>query len=83
MQENVGFALETMAKEIRVSNLITPNSNCPNSPVQSLNISHPVNGDINYFLSGTDLHRRLSRARFLRGLCFFHGNCVNGITSSV
>lgn len=59
VQENIGFALETMAKEIRVSNVTTANSNCPNSPVQSLNISHPINGDINYFLSGGDFHRRL------------------------
>ncbi|TSC74028.1 MAG: hypothetical protein G01um101444_388 [Parcubacteria group bacterium Gr01-1014_44] len=60
VQENIGFALETMSKEIRVSNVATPNSVCPGSPAQSLNITHPVNGDINYFLSGVDLHRRLS-----------------------
>src|SRR3989338_6730284 len=62
VQENVGFALESMAKEIRVSTIATSNTNCPNSPVQSLSINHPVNDSIDYFLSGTDLHRRLPGA---------------------
>ena len=59
VQENVGFILESMAKEIRVSTISTANTSCPGSPAQSLSIVHPVNGSIDYFLSGTDLHRRL------------------------
>lgn len=62
VQENVGFALESMAKEIRVSSISTSNTNCPGFPVQSLSINHPVNGNIDYFLSGVDLHRRLPGA---------------------
>ena len=62
VQETLGFALESMAREIRVSTLTTANTNCPASPSQTLSISHPLNGNINYFLSGTDLHRRLSGA---------------------
>ncbi len=60
VQENIGFALETMAKEIRVSTIATPNTICPATPSPNLSISHPVNSNIDYFLSGTDLHRRLS-----------------------
>ena len=61
VQENISFALESMAKEIRVSTMATPNTvNCPASPSGTLSITHPVNGNIDYFLSGTDLHRRLS-----------------------
>ncbi|MDP3731120.1 MAG: type II secretion system protein [bacterium] len=59
VQENIGFALESMAKEIRVSSISTGNTTCPSAPAQSLSINHPVNGNIDYFLSGTDLHRRL------------------------
>jgi len=72
VQENIGFTLESMAKEIRVSNISTPSSlNCPISPYSSLSIVHPVNGDIEYFLEGTDLHRRLS------------GNGINTVLNSV
>ena len=63
VQENVGFVLESMAKEIRVSSISTPNTGCPGSPAQSLSIVHPVNGSIDYFLFntlfGAELHRRL------------------------
>lgn len=60
VQENIGFALESMAKEIRVSTIANANTNCPVLPSQTLNIIHPVNGGVNYFLSGTnDLHRWL------------------------
>lgn len=60
VQENLSFALETMAKEIRVSNVSTANTSCPGA--SSLSIVHPVNGDIIYLLSGTDLHRSLPAA---------------------
>lgn len=61
VQENISFALESMAKEIRVSSIATANTvNCPASPSNILSIVHPINGNIDYFLSGTDLHRRLS-----------------------
>ena len=61
VQENISFALESMAKEIRVSTIATPNTvNCPATPSNTLSIAHPVNGNIDYFLSGADLHRRFS-----------------------
>lgn len=60
VQENIGFALESMAKEIRVSRIAGLNTDCPAFPSQILNIIHPVNGGVSYFLSETnELHRRL------------------------
>src|SRR3989344_6134426 len=60
VQENISFALESMAKEIRVSVIVSPNTDCPAAPSAILSVTHPVNGNIDYFLSGADLHRRLS-----------------------
>ncbi len=72
VQENIGFTLESMAKEIRVSSISTPSSpNCPASPYGSLSIIHPVNGAVEYLLEDTDLHRRLS------------GNGVDTVLNSV
>lgn len=63
VQENISFALESMAKEVRVSTVITPNTpGCPGAPSPNLSITHPINGNIDYFLSGGNLHRRLSGA---------------------
>lgn len=60
VEENANFILEAMAKEIRVSTLGTPDTNCPSSPVASLSITHPVNGSVAYSLSGTDLIRTVN-----------------------
>src|SRR3989338_1018473 len=61
VQENLSLMLEAMAKEIRVSTISTPNTNCPSAPVQLLTINHPVNGNIEYSLSLSDnsVHRKL------------------------
>lgn len=48
VDENASFILETMAKEIRVSEVTSANSNCPSLPDYSLVIDHPVNGLITY-----------------------------------
>ena len=58
VQENISLALEALAKEIRVSTISTSNTNCPVSPAQLLTIAHPVNGNLEYSLSGGAIHRR-------------------------
>ncbi|MBI2676802.1 MAG: prepilin-type N-terminal cleavage/methylation domain-containing protein [Candidatus Yanofskybacteria bacterium] len=58
VQENISLALETLAKEIRVSTISTFNTNCPASPAQLLAVAHPINGNLEYFLSGGAIHRR-------------------------
>lgn len=58
-QENTGFILELMAKEIRVSTIATANTICPVSPAGVLTITHPVNGNIEYSISGGNIHRKL------------------------
>jgi len=55
--ENASYVLESMAKEIRVSKISGPDTNCPSSPAGSLTIDHPVNGRITYSLSGGAVHR--------------------------
>ncbi|MDO8495189.1 MAG: hypothetical protein Q7S32_01515 [bacterium] len=57
VEENASFILEAMAKEIRVSQISGVDTNCPASPSSSLNMVHPVNGDITYTLVGNDVHR--------------------------
>ncbi len=59
-EENANYILESMAKEIRVSRISGPDSNCPSSPVTSLSITHPVNGSIIYSLSGTSVQRTVN-----------------------
>lgn len=61
VQENISLMLEAIAKEIRVSTIATANTNCPTAPVQLLTISHPVNGNIEYFLdiANNEIHRRV------------------------
>ncbi|MEK7151651.1 MAG: type II secretion system protein [Patescibacteria group bacterium] len=56
-EEGTGFILESMAKEIRVSRIVNSDTNCPSAPTGVLNITHPVNGNVSYFLSGTAIHR--------------------------
>ena len=58
-EENGKFILELMAREIRVANPInTGNSACPGTAI--LNFQHPVNGAVEYFLSGNQIHRRVN-----------------------
>ncbi len=59
VQENLSLVLESVAKEIRVSTISTANTDCPSLPSQVLAINHPVNGNIEYFLSGGDMHRKV------------------------
>ncbi len=59
-EENASYVLELMAKEIRVSRVSGPDTNCPSSPGASLSITHPVNGNIVYSLSGTSVQRTVN-----------------------
>lgn len=59
-EENASYVLESMAKEIRVGKISGPDSNCPSSPAGTLNIVHPVNGNITYSLSGGAVHRNVN-----------------------
>jgi prepilin-type N-terminal cleavage/methylation domain-containing protein len=59
-EENASFVLETMVKEIRVSNISNQNTNCPSSSAASLSMVHPVNGSIVYSLSGGAVHRSVN-----------------------
>jgi len=57
VEENGRYILESMSREIRVANPITSaNSACPGPSM--LTFQHPVNGPIDYFLSGSQIHRR-------------------------
>lgn len=62
VEENGNFLMETVAKEIRVATIdpSNPNNNCPATPANSLDITHPVNGTIRYWLNGTNLMRRVN-----------------------
>lgn len=59
-EENANFVLEAMAKEIRVSQIGGPDTNCPTTPAATLSITHPVNGNITYSLSGNVIHRNVN-----------------------
>lgn len=59
-EENANYILESMAKEIRVSRISGPDTNCPSSPAASLSMTHPVNGNIVYSLSGTSVQRTVN-----------------------
>lgn len=54
IQENALFALELMAREIRVSQITTVDNNCTAS---SLDIVHPVNGNVSYVLNNGVIQR--------------------------
>ncbi len=58
--ENANYILELMAKEIRVSKISGPDTNCPSSPGASLSITHPINGNIVYSLQGTTVQRTVN-----------------------
>lgn len=60
VEENSNFLLEAMAKEIRVSTIDSPDSNCPSAPATVLDITHPVNGSVRYSLSGTAVQRTVN-----------------------
>lgn len=58
VQENVTFVLESMAREIRVSTIQgSPVADCSATFLNTLTISHPVNGTVIYSLSGTRIQR--------------------------
>lgn len=59
VEENISAIFESMAKEIRVSEIAlnSDSAACPASPSAALTMTHPVNGVITYSLSGTSLHR--------------------------
>ena len=59
VEENARFILELMAREIRVANPInTSDTACPGAV--ALSFRHPVNGLVEYFLSGNQVHRRVN-----------------------
>ena len=61
VQENASYVLEALTKEIRVSQITSPETaNCASAPATSLNFTHPVNGVTSYTLSGTDLQKTVS-----------------------
>lgn len=63
VEENGRFVLELMTRELRVANPInTADSVCPGSGSSTLSFIHPVNGSIEYFLSGATVHRRINGA---------------------
>ncbi len=59
-EENANYILESMTKEIRVSRISGPDTNCPSSPATSLSMTHPVNGNIIYSLNGTTVQRTVN-----------------------
>lgn len=60
VEENGRFILELMAREIRVANPInTADNGCPGSGASILTFQHPVNGSIEYSLSGNQVHRKV------------------------
>ena len=60
-EENGRFILESISREIRVANPInTADSGCPGPTL--LSFQHPVNGLIEYFISGSQIHRRINGA---------------------
>ena len=63
VEENGRFILEIMARELRVANPInTADNSCPGSGAPTLSFQHPVNGAIEYSLSGSRVHRRVGGA---------------------
>lgn len=60
-EENGRFILELLVREIRVANPIdTGDSGCPGP--SALNLQHPVNGPVQYSLSGSQVHRSVGGA---------------------
>lgn len=77
IQEEALFAFETMAREIRVSQIQSPDD--PNCNTASLTINHPVNGSTVYSVSNSIVNKTVggntfpitsSRVNFIRlGFC--------------
>lgn len=58
VEENATFILETLAKEIRVSQVSSPAVSCSTaSPATTLSIIHPDYGALEYGLSGGGVYR--------------------------
>lgn len=55
IEENAQFVMESIAREVRVSAITTPDNDCSDlSSAGILDITHPTNGDITYeFIPGT------------------------------
>lgn len=61
VQENALFVLESMAKEIRVSNvLIGQDANCTSTFRDTLTIVHPVNATVSYSLFNNVVQRTVA-----------------------
>lgn len=70
VEENTGFVLGAMAKEVRVSQIIDANTSCPASPASSLTMIHPVNGTITYSLVGTNVQRKVNLGETITNTVF-------------
>lgn len=60
IEENVNFAMEAMAKEIRVSDIRSQDTSCPSAPASTITAIHPVNGTVIYSLNGTAIQRSVN-----------------------
>jgi len=59
-EENANFVLGSMAKEVRTSRISSPDTNCPSSPVSSLNLLNQYGENVTYSLSGNAIHRNVN-----------------------
>lgn len=60
VDENLNNILESIAREVRVSQISGPDTVCPGSPANTLRIVHPTNGTITYSLSNNAIHRTVN-----------------------
>lgn len=63
VQENATLVLESMAKEIRVSDIV--NQDSADCAATTLNMVHPTNGAVSYTLSGTNVIRQAAFASII------------------
>lgn len=67
IQENALFVLESIAREVRVSTIISGNTDCsgiPNSETNTITLQHPVNGIVTYdYNPSTGMITRLSSVK--------------------
>ena len=54
-QENVNFILESMAREIRIGHACPMPTSCSSDDI--LDLDHPINETIQYYLSDNQVHR--------------------------
>ena len=59
-EENANFILESMAKEIRTSQISGSETNCPTSPAPTLDILNQYGENVTYSLSGNAIHRNVN-----------------------